>query len=88
MGFFKIIKDPLPLYTIIKTFIEYFIHYYLEEIIYSIRSINKKKINSNMVLSKYELHYIKALDCRQKDKEKGIKRLINVSKIFNIFLFI
>jgi len=72
MGFFKIIKDPLPLFAIIKTFIEYFIQYYLEEIIYSVRSINRKKITSNMILGKYELHYIKAFDCRVKDREKSI----------------
>lgn len=72
MGFFKIIKDPLPLFAIIKTFIESFIQYYLEEIIYSVRSINRKKITSNMVLGKFELHYVKALDCRPKDREKSI----------------
>lgn len=71
MGFHKIIKDPLPLFAIIKTFIEYFIHYYLEELIYSVRSINRKKINSNLILSKYDLHYLKALDCRLKDREKS-----------------
>jgi len=70
MGFHKIIKDPLPLFAIIKTFIEYFVQYYLEELIYSVRSINRKKLK-DMALSKYELHYVKALDCRLKDREKG-----------------
>jgi len=80
MGFHKIIKDHLPLFAIIKTFIEFFIQYYLEELIYSVRSINRKKINNNMELGKYELHYLKALDCRVKDREKGILKIFRYFK--------
>lgn len=71
MGFVKIIKDPLPLVSIIKNFLESFITYYLEELIFGIRTINKKKITSNMCLANYELKYIKAFDCREKDREKS-----------------
>lgn len=71
MGFVKIIKDQIPLVTIIKTFIEFFINYYLEEIIHSVRSINKKKITNNMILGKYELKYLKALDSKIKTLDKS-----------------
>jgi hypothetical protein len=85
MGFHKIIKDSLPLFAIIKTFIEYFIQYYLEELIYSVRSINRKKINSNMVLSKFELHYLKALDCRLKEREKSKIKILYFLFFFTQF---
>jgi hypothetical protein len=71
MGFVKIIKDPFCLVSIIKIFLESFINYYLEEIIFGMRSINKKKITNTMSLSNYELKYIRAFDCRIKDREKS-----------------
>jgi hypothetical protein len=73
MGFVKIIKDPFSLVSIIKNFLESFINFYLEEIIFGMRTINKKKITSTMCLSNYQLKYIKAFDCRIKDRDKSKK---------------
>jgi hypothetical protein len=57
-GLVKILKHEHILVMIEKTFIENFINYYVEEIIHSLRSLNRKTLGESE-LTKYKLKYLK-----------------------------
>lgn len=52
---------PNILLIIIRSFIDNFLNYYIEQLIYSIRSANKKKVK-DMELSNYKFKFLKCYD--------------------------
>lgn len=71
-GFCKVIKNETILITIVRIFIDSFLNYYFDELIYTIRTIFKKEVVSFTVY-KYRFKYIKCFDHEEelrKEKEK------------------
>ena len=59
-GYVKILKgNQSNLTMVIRTFIDYFINFYLEELIHSIRSANRKRLTNDSDLCKYKPKYLK-----------------------------
>jgi hypothetical protein len=58
-GFSKILKQQNILLIIVRSFIDNFINYYVEEIIHSVRSLNRKNRIENGVMIKYKLKFLK-----------------------------
>ena len=79
-GFYKILKSQNNLLILVRSFIDSFVWYYVEEIIHSIRSLNRKKITSkDSPLANYQFKYLtmneselvyKAVKKKKKDKDK------------------
>jgi len=57
-GFVKILKHQHILIIIIRSFIDNFVNCYVEELIHSLRSLNRKKLGESP-LSEYKLKYLK-----------------------------
>lgn len=81
------IKNETVLTTIIRVFIDNFLNYYFEELIYTIRTINKKEV-TDLTVFKYRFKFIKCLDNeeenlkeeKEKDKEKKNKKEVQLDK--------
>lgn len=57
-GFVKILKHQHILMVIVRSFIDNLVNYYVEEIIHSLRSLNRKKLGESL-LSEYKLIHLK-----------------------------
>jgi hypothetical protein len=64
-GYVKIIKTEHIQLIIVRSFIEKFFSYYIEELIHSIRSSNRSKIG-DLELNKYRLKYLRCFDIIEK----------------------
>ena len=74
-GFSKILKTQNNLLIIVRSFIENFVNYYVEELIHSIRSLNRKllKNQKESALANYEIKYLSLNDEDIVYKEKKNK---------------
>ncbi len=68
-GFCKLIKNETILTSIVRVFVDNFLNYYFDELIYTIRTINKKYVN-DMTVFKYRFKYIKCSDNPDKKDDK------------------
>ena len=57
-GFVKILKSQMNLLILVRCFIDSFIWYYVEEIIHSIRSLNRKTLTKDEPLANYQFKYL------------------------------
>ena len=57
-GFVKILKSQMNLLILVRCFIDSFVWYYVEEIIHSIRSLNRKTLTKDEPLANYQLKYL------------------------------
>lgn len=61
-GFYKLLKTQNNLMIIVRTFIDLFVCYYVEELIHSIRTLNRKELKAHdkghSALVNYQLHFI------------------------------
>ena len=73
-GFVKILKTQNNLLIIVRCFIDSFVYYYIEELIHSIRSLNRKTLKSfkESALVNYQIRYlyIDKEDIVYKEKKK------------------
>lgn len=76
-GFCKLVKNESVLTTIVRVFIDNFLNYYFDELIYTIRTINKKDVK-DLTVAKYRFKFIKFFETevvskKDKDKDKDKK---------------
>ena len=57
-GFVKILKSQMNLLILVRCFIDSFVWYYVEEIIHSIRSLNRKTLTKDEPLANYQFKYL------------------------------
>jgi hypothetical protein len=57
-GFVKILKSQMNLLILVRCFIDSFVWYYVEEIIHSIRSLNRKTLTKDETLANYQFKYL------------------------------
>ena len=80
-GFVKILKTQNNLLIIVRSFIDSFVNYYVEELIHSIRSLNRKLLKSfkESALVNYHIKYltIDKEDIVYKEKKKKDKEIEN-----------
>jgi hypothetical protein len=72
-GYCKIIKTPHIQLIIVRSFIEKFFNYYVEELIHSIRSSNRSKIG-DLELNKYRLKCLRCFNIDEKYKDLETKK--------------
>lgn len=79
-GFVKILKSQNNLLILVRSFIESFMWYYIEEIIHSVRSLFRKNLSSSKdsALGSYQIKYLSMKESelkyeKKKKKDKGEK---------------
>ncbi len=66
--FVKFIRNENILVIVVRTFIDCYVYYYIEEILHTVRSLMKKKI-TDFHLYKYELKYLKCYTMDEKENK-------------------
>jgi hypothetical protein len=72
-GYCKILKTPHIQLIIVRSFIEKFFNYYVEELVHSIRSSNRSRIG-DMELNKYRLKCLRCFNIDEKYKDTEVKK--------------
>ena len=78
--FVKFLKNENILIIVVRTFIDYFVCYYIEEILHTVRSLMKKKI-IDFHLFKYNFKYLKCYEFDEKDKNIIYPQIMNTETI-------
>ena len=95
-GFVKILKSQMNLLILVRCFIDSFVWYYVEEIIHSIRSLNRKTLTKDEPLANYQFKYLTMNESellykqikkkKDKNKEKEEEEDFILNDIKNLYM--